>query len=400
MRRGVACAALLAACGARSALDDDPWSPDALYCTGGAFTGRPSCDTLLVAGVPRSLRGHVRWSVADAVTGSSPTLRSDGGETANFTADREGDYTVRVAVPAPGDAGAGAEVSCTLSVQLHATGPTATCPSDVTVAPLTRVPLRASAAGDHPVTAYRWTLVDAPAASARPAPDPGDATATRFTPDAVGDYRLRFTATDDRGLADACETAVHAVSPDGLRVELWWDPPGRTCPTAAHAQCDHSDVDLHLLALAPDAAWRGPADCYYGDCTGPSRLHWGPSATGVNDPHLDLDDTDGHGPENIDVPQPAAGVYRIGVHYYDPHGAGPEAASVAVFCGGATPVAVLGPVTLNAPSGGWLLGDLWVAADVRPRPGGGCDVRPVARAGAPWITSLDEALRTPGPPSP
>jgi hypothetical protein len=403
--RRTAAVALLAAttaCGARTALSDQPYEPASLYCTDALFTGRPDRDLTLIAGLPRALRGRTRWTVATSVDGANPTLQTDGGERAVFRSDREGSYLVRVSAPAASDAGAGdagpaAELSCTLAVEIRAAGPVASCPAEVTVAPLQPVTLTGRAAGDRAIRSVGWTVDAAPAGSARRTPEPNDAAATRFTPDIAGDHRLRFRVVDDNGASDECVTVVHAVPREGLRVELSWDPPGRACPGNVGAACDDSDVDLHLLQGVGDPNWRTDNDCYFANCTSGRALRWG-AATGDDDPHLDIDDVTGHGPENVNVLSPSARYYRIGVHYYRDAG-GPQAATLTVYCSGPTPVARLGPITLtgrDTPDNG----DFWIAADVLPLAGGGCRVAPITRTGRPWIVRQSEALTSAGPPPP
>ncbi|MDO9020417.1 MAG: hypothetical protein Q7V43_26060 [Myxococcales bacterium] len=406
-----ALAALLAAtaaCGARTALNDQAWEPAALYCSDALLAGRPGRDLALVAGVPRALRGRARWAVVASPPGSTATVQSDGGERATFRADREGAYTVRVSAEAPadgdaGDAGPAAELSCELTVQIRAAGPVAACPAELTVAPLQPVTLLGRSAGDRPVRSVAWSVDGAPAGSARRPPEPTDAATTRFTPDIAGDHRLRFRVVDDDGASDECVTVVHAVPREGLRVELSWDPPGRSCPDRPGAACDDSDVDLHLLRGGGSPVWgsggnRSESDCYFANCTA-GGLRWGDPASTDDDPRLDIDDVTGHGPENINILRPSAPYYRVGVHYYASDGAGPQAATLTIYCNGPTPVARLGPVTVTArttPEAN----DLWIAADIVPLAGGGCRVAPIARGGQPWIATISEAMRSPAPPAP
>jgi hypothetical protein len=225
---------------------------------------------------------------------------------------------------------------------------------------------------------------------------------TAFTPDVAGDYRLRLRVTDRAGASDACTTVVHATPREGLRVELSWDPPGRSCPTSEGAACDSSDLDLHLLRESGRAEpFGGSDDCHWLNCNASAGrlLSWGAAGTD-DDPRLDLDDVTGHGPENININRPSARSYRIAVHYFDPHGAGPQAATVLVYCGAGTPVARFGPTVLQA-RGGRDLNDLWIVADVLPSAGGaGCTVAPITRGGAPWIVSYADGQRSAGPPAP
>ncbi|MFO0651029.1 MAG: hypothetical protein U0326_32685 [Polyangiales bacterium] len=396
----VVCASVtLPACGARTGLGDDPYVIDALMCQETPFRARPGIATTLYVTLPRAAIGRAQWEVTARPAGAAPpTLVHHGGTTASFLASTEGTYEIRVTVP--GEDG-GAASSCVTRVIVRAMGPVALCPAEVTTTPLRAVGVVARAQGDRPITTYRWTLEGAPATSGRPSPRPADSAVTSYTPDVAGDYTLRLQVTDAANMVDACATIVHAVPREGLRVELVWDPPGRTCPRSEGAACDGSDVDLHLLRESGAAMpWRSDDDCHWFNCNASAgrSLQWG--LTGVTDnPRLDIDDVTGHGPENINIDRPSARAYRVGVHYFDAHGAGPEAATVVIYCGSPVPVARIGPVTLSY-RGAADTSDFWLVADVVPASPGGCEVRPIRRGSDPWIMSYFEAQRGAGPPAP
>jgi uncharacterized protein YfaP (DUF2135 family) len=83
-----------------------------------------------------------------------------------------------------------------------------------------------------------------------------------------------------------------------------------------------TDVDLHF-------SWSGGAECYFGNRT-PT---WGTAATS---PRLDVDDTNGYGPENITIGGlPGPGTYRLWVHYWSDHGNGPTTVNATIFQDGA-----------------------------------------------------------------
>lgn len=85
---------------------------------------------------------------------------------------------------------------------------------------------------------------------------------------------------------------------------------------------DDTDVDLSF-------EWSGGAECYYGN----RSPAWGAAATS---PRLDVDDTNGFGPENITIGGlPGPGTYRLRVHYYSDHGNGPTNVTATVFKDGA-----------------------------------------------------------------
>lgn len=385
----------LAGCGARTGLSDEPFTVDGLTCSDVALLARPARPRTLQVTLPRAAAREARWEVVGAPAGVA--LRDVAGATATFESSVEGRFQVRVTAPA----GDGATDSCELTVVVRANGPVASCPAELTTSPLRAVAVRGGAQSDRGIASVAWTVERVPATSARPAPRPADRAATSFTPDVAGEYGLRLRVVDSAGASDECTTVVRAVPREGLRVELAWDPPGRSCPREPGAACDGSDVDLHLQRdPGTGTRWRSDDECYYFNCNASAgrRLPWGTASTD-DDPRLDIDDVDGHGPENINVDRPSARAYRIAVHYFDAHGAGPQAASVVVYCGDATPAARFGPVTLMY-RGTTEASDFWAVADVLPRAGGGCDVRPIARAGAPWIVSYGDAVRGETPPAP
>ncbi len=93
----------------------------------------------------------------------------------------------------------------------------------------------------------------------------------------------------------ACTTA-------SFRVQLTWN----TGPS--------SDMDLHLLR--PGGSTNTGNDCYYANCQ-VTGLEWGVVGA-AGDPILDVDDTEGYGPENIFITSGAeAGQYRIVVRNFD-----------------------------------------------------------------------------------
>jgi len=81
---------------------------------------------------------------------------------------------------------------------------------------------------------------------------------------------------------------------------------------------DETDVDLHF-------EWSGGQKCYWGNPT----PNWGSAQTS---PRLDVDDTDGYGPENITIDSlPGPGQYRIYIHYFDDWGNGGTNVTATIF---------------------------------------------------------------------
>ncbi|MEM1416699.1 MAG: hypothetical protein AAGH15_17435 [Myxococcota bacterium] len=288
-----------------------------LSIASGAFelTGRPADSMATLAPGSRDRRG---------VYSSPLTLDDVGTFTARFTARDE----------------LGQESSCTTNVEATPIPPVVRC-RNVETRPLEFVDVSATATDDGAIVATRWTLIELPPGSGAMPPAPADSLDTTFFPDLAGTYVLRFEATDDDGLTSACEARVTAIATEGLRVEVFWDT-------------NRTDMDTHLLN--PEAtSWFNENDCYYANCDGGAVLDWGDVGVTEDDPSLDIDDTDGFGPENINVDEPAPGTYRVGVHAFR----GSANVTVNIYCGGrAEPDETLGPVALRS-------NEFWRVADVR-----------------------------------
>ncbi|MBN1346080.1 MAG: hypothetical protein JXQ73_25560 [Phycisphaerae bacterium] len=148
-----------------------------------------------------------------------------------------------------------------------------------------------------------------------------------------------------------------------------------------------ADMDLHFMhpsapgsATAPDLDRDGlpdpyfdqPYDCYWFN----PHPDWG-ILGGANDPSLDRDDTDGVGPENVNLDAPESGKsYRVAVHYWDDHGHGNSTATVRIY--------VDGRLVYEAAGVSLTKYDLWCVAYI-DWPSG--EVRPCeAVGGGPKIT--------------
>ncbi len=208
------------------------------------------------------------------------------------------------------------------------TPPIVMCPGAMSADVLSTLSLAGSGSDPDggPVT-FQWTVTARPTGSTSTPASPTSAS-TNFYLDASGGYELQLCVTDDEGERACCTVAINSLPPGAIHVELSWD-------TA------YGDVDLHLLDVTQSHpnGWWATSDCYFANRT----PDWGP--VGVNgNPTLDLDDTDGFGPENttIDV-NPASGTYTVGLHYFCSHsigtgaapGDGPTNATVRIYCDGA-----------------------------------------------------------------
>lgn len=238
--------------------------------------------------------------------------------------------------------------------------------SDYVVLPLDIVTLDASPSldpdgPDQRPARYEWTVVQRPAGSTavpveqfnnplRPAdggrPDSVATPTAQFFVDLAGEYIIELRVVDSLDAtapSDVCpqspvQVRINAQPDEDIHVQLVWDTPGDPDQTDG----DGSDVDLWFLHPRA-ASWSDVfLRCFYGN-TNPD---WGALGQGDDNPSLDIDDTTGAGPENINLNNPEntqtlGGAYRVGVHYYrsfQEFGGGgdygPSLATVRIYLGG------------------------------------------------------------------
>ncbi len=131
----------------------------------------------------------------------------------------------------------------------------------------------------------------------------------------AGYYEVRLKVTNDVGVQSG-ETAESLVTfdvipGDKVHIQLVWDDPT-------------NDQDLHLTRVSNDQLCSSTNDCYFGSCTSSSSPIWAPGdiAGDGGNPSLDIDDTNGLGPENINIDDPLPNTYRVYVHYWSDHAGG------------------------------------------------------------------------------
>ena len=172
---------------------------------------------------------------------------------------------------------------------------------------------------DGDVLHYQWTMLERPAGSnASIIPVEQSGSQVEFFVDFAGDYEIQVKVTDTQGLHDTKSMSFSATPWQGIHVELSWD-------TA------ESDVDLHFLNVSEDGEFYvAPWDCHYAN----PAPEWGDGSDDEDNPRLDIDDTTGFGPENINIPEPKAATYEINVHYYSDDGQGATEARIRIFLSG------------------------------------------------------------------
>jgi hypothetical protein len=261
----------------------------------------------------------------------------------------------------------------------------------------------------EPMSRAVWAVRGPPGHSYDLTYDP-DGLGLSFFADVTGSYTFTLTVFNEFG-EDSCDTVFNATTADVLRIELFWNPDFEDGDDGV----DCSDLDLYLLRDPPAVGnsytyyrpspneppgaschWRNCATCTVpytvgdgprerecrqfltdealtcpedGICPDPV-LDWYAAATD-DDPRLDLDDVEGHGPENINVRTPRAGSYRVGVHFFNPDNAAARncadfresEAFVRVICAG-RPVFESEGVPLVGNPGRSLDGQFWEVGDI------------------------------------
>jgi hypothetical protein len=193
---------------------------------------------------------------------------------------------------------------------------------------------------------WSWTALQPP--GSQQIFDPSNAWKDpKFQPNVAGTYTFILSVQNEDGCRAECERVIEVLPPQGLHVELTWttpQDPDETDQCWEQNDCG-SDMDLHVVhPLA------GSGGGYRLDATGEVMGYFDPiydcnwtnkqpqwRNPPIEDPrympNLDLDDTDGAGPENFTLtfPEPDK-CYRVGVHYYDEHDWGASYPTIRVYC--------------------------------------------------------------------
>ena len=258
-------------------------------------------------------------------------------------------------------------------VEVSGFGTDGTCPTAaITVAegeeviPQTNLHLSSagSVASSGGVTGWEWSVVQPQGSASVFLPSPYVANPT-FEANIVGEYIFRLKVYDALG-TPSCEQAsytVYVTSPEAIHVELVWNTPGDVDQTDTgfngFGESVGSDVDLHFVHpsavdpwLSPDGYFNSRFDCYWQN----TNPNWGGAGTN-DDPRLDRDDTDGAGPENLNLSFPEVSkTYKVGVHYWDDWGYGTSFATVRVY--------IYGQLRMQWPNVQLLNDDMWDAANI------------------------------------
>ncbi|MEW5847690.1 MAG: MopE-related protein [Myxococcota bacterium] len=264
--------------------------------------------------------------------------------------------------------GNGQDDDCDGQVDEACGPPVAVCnPATINAAPLDTVTLNGSGSTNPAggALSYSWSVTSAPVGSTSDPMSPSSAN-SGFYVDLAGTYQLLLTVTASDGQSDTCTVTINSVPPQRIHVQLVWQ---------------ESVGDLDLLLTKPNET---PLGAFFDLSTAEKACwwrnvstDWGPVGSTDGNATLDIDDTDGNGPENINVAtNPVVGDYHVGVHMYcdqsvvDGALTGPEGAlngKVRIYCEGALVDEI--PVSWQQLQ----VGQLWIPARISWN-GSGCTV--------------------------
>ena len=265
----------------------------------------------------------------EAREGAADTGRDPSGEVDADQGDASGDTGT--------DTGAGVDTTADAADTGTIEGPVAvinTGTTEATVEPQTVLHLDGSQSSRGAV-GFAWRVVSAPTGSVSVFRPSASVASPTFEVNIAGTYVFELVVSDAEGQRSApVYFTARVVSSSGLHIELIWHTPGDADETDEGGDGIYhsagSDVDLHLK-VGGDAVnfFDINRDCHF---AAPNPQASGEST--VNNARLDRDDTDGGGPENINVDEPAPGIYDVGVHYWNDWGYGHAFATVRIYMDG------------------------------------------------------------------
>ena len=194
------------------------------------------------------------------------------------------------------------------------------------------------------ITSYQWTVTQPQGSVSNLIPSPTFPNPI-FEANIAGKYVFTLEVIDSTGIKScyAAQQEVYVVPDEAIHIELLWDTPGDPDP-GDEGPAAGTDMDLHFAHPyasgpdidgdgAPDPWFNDPYDVFWFD----KNPDWGSFDPSIDDdPGLDRDDTDGGGPENVNLNIPEGDTalpytYRVAVHYWDDKNFGESYATVRVY---------------------------------------------------------------------
>ncbi|MCB9736360.1 MAG: choice-of-anchor D domain-containing protein [Deltaproteobacteria bacterium] len=287
-----------------------------------------------------------------------------------------------------------------LDVEVRGFGVEVECPTAVIavqegeeVIPQTKLHLIGSQsyAATGTIDRYQWE-VRQPAGSQSVFLPSATAADPTFEANVAGTYIFRLTVVDSSG-TESCvpaETTVLVNPDEAIHIELLWDTPSDPNQTDEGPEAG-ADLDVHFLHQFATGGYDGDGDgkldgwfdsqfdCFWHN----AKPNWGSiDPTVDDDPSLDRDDTDGAGPENVNLNSPEDGKsYRVGVHYWDDHGYGRSYATLRIYIFSTQVFEVQGTELVDK--------DMWYVATVDWPSGAVNQVKACGRTPTPCVTDAD-----------
>jgi len=234
------------------------------------------------------------------------------------------------------------------------------------------------------ISRYEWRAEQPSLSASKLVPNAAFPSPT-YEANVAGKHTFRLDVWDALGRKSCApaEAVVYAVPAAALHVELLWESPGDPNPDDVGPMAG-TDLDLHLAhpnAQQEDLDGDGLKDPWFDPSWDTFWFYptqnWHSASSTDDDPHLDRDDVDGQGPENLNLAAPDEGlIYAIGVNYWDDHGFGSAFATVRVYLNG-TLAFETDPQVLYDHDMWWVADVAWPAGTVTPKLGA---------TGQPWIT--------------
>lgn len=181
------------------------------------------------------------------------------------------------------------------------------------------------------ITEYDWSITSAPE-GVNPADYAFQGQGSKFFSfwaPLAGDYVIKLEVQNRDGLRSGAtehsSVTIHVIPGSRLHIELTWDDPT-------------NDQDLHFTHASVSDTLCSRSDCYWTNCNAndanrPIWFNQDPAGVGAN-PRLDIDDTNGLGPENTNIDNPQPGTYRIYVHYWGGSGSRATRDTIRIWLNG------------------------------------------------------------------
>lgn len=227
------------------------------------------------------------------------------------------------------------------------------------VIPQTLLHLESEAANcEGQATGFEWAVNQPDGSASHLKPHSAFPTPT-FEANVAGEYsfELRSFGQDGALCTPPRHFLLSVVPTSALHIELLWHTPEDPDETDEGPEAG-SDLDLHVTRLwaeEEDTAWFDvPFDCFWFN----ANPNWGSlDPTVDDDPSLDRDDTNGAGPENLNLNTTEEDAsYGVMVHLWRDHGYGTSLATIRIYVMGEL-IYEMGDVSLNQHDA-WEVGTL------------------------------------------